>query len=62
MEERGWPVTASFGSVTFEKAPQTVAEMVKASDSAMYHAKNNGKNQIYMVTHELELPDVVESA
>jgi diguanylate cyclase (GGDEF)-like protein len=52
MEAHGWPVTASFGSVTFEQAPAAVAEMMKASDAAMYHAKKSGKNQIYMIVHD----------
>lgn len=46
MEARGWPVTASFGCVTFEVPPEDVTLMLQASDAAMYHAKKTGKNQI----------------
>jgi diguanylate cyclase (GGDEF)-like protein len=58
MEARGWPVTASFGSVTFETVPVTVSSMLQASDAAMYHAKKSGKNQIYMVVHKAPTPQL----
>ena len=50
MEARDWPVTASFGGVTFENASANVGEMLQAADAAMYHAKKSGKNQICLET------------
>jgi diguanylate cyclase (GGDEF)-like protein len=50
MQARGWPVTASFGGVTFEDASIDVAEMLQVADAAMYHAKKSGKNQICLET------------
>ncbi|CAN5254436.1 hypothetical protein BH24PSE2_BH24PSE2_07900 [soil metagenome] len=44
MQERRWPVTASIGVVTFEMAPTTVDEIIRAADHLMYLAKSEGKN------------------
>ena len=51
MEARGWPVTASFGCVTFEAPPENITLMLQAADAAMYYAKKNGKNQIEQRVH-----------
>jgi diguanylate cyclase (GGDEF)-like protein len=46
MQEHRWPVTFSFGVVTFEEPPASVDQMIKVADSLMYDVKNNGKNGI----------------
>ena len=44
--EKGWPVPFSMGVVTFLKPPASVDEMLIASDTVMYAAKENGKHGI----------------
>ena len=46
MQMNEWPVTFSFGVVTFNKAPLSVDEMIKKADELMYVAKNDGKNRM----------------
>ena len=46
VEARGWPVTCSIGCVTFLDAPDSVEEMLREADAAMYRAKKSGKNRI----------------
>jgi diguanylate cyclase (GGDEF)-like protein len=46
MQEHRWPVTFSFGVVTFEEPPASIDQMIKVADSLMYDVKNNGKNGI----------------
>jgi len=46
MQKNRWPVTFSFGAVTFNNVPDTVDEIIKRADSLMYSAKQNGKNMI----------------
>jgi diguanylate cyclase (GGDEF)-like protein len=57
VEERGWPVTFSFGVVTCNNPLCKVDELIKAADNLMYSVKNSGKN---MTRHEVL--DRVESA
>ncbi len=46
MQNNGWPVTFSFGVVTFNSLPGGVDEIIKMADTLMYSAKQNGKNII----------------
>lgn len=46
MQSHNWPVTFSIGIITFQTAPQTLAELVKTADELMYEVKKNGKNDI----------------
>lgn len=46
MENNKWPVTFTFGTVTFLKAPASVEEMMKKVGSVMYSAKDSGMNTI----------------
>lgn len=46
MKGNNWPVTFSIGLATFNKPPNSVDDMIKAADSLMYEAKNNGKNRV----------------
>jgi diguanylate cyclase (GGDEF)-like protein len=46
MQKNEWPVTFSFGVVTFINPPATVDEMLKICDGLMYTSKNYGKNTI----------------
>lgn len=46
MEQNKWPVTFSFGTVTFTKAPKSVEEMMKKVGTVMYAAKDSGMNTI----------------
>ena len=46
MEKNSWPVTFSFGTVTFIKAPDNVEQMMKKVITVMYAAKDSGMNTI----------------
>ena len=46
MEKNNWPVTFTFGTVTFLKAPSSVEEMMKKVGSVMYSGKDSGMNTI----------------
>ena len=46
FEKNRWPATLSIGAVTFNKAPNTVDDMLKKADILMYSAKNGGKNKM----------------
>ncbi len=63
MEMKEWPVTFSFGVITFNTAPKSVDEMMSKADALMYEAKNNGKNairqEIFEVKVERERPDPI---
>ncbi|MDP2754880.1 MAG: diguanylate cyclase, partial [Nitrospirota bacterium] len=49
MQKNRWPITFSFGAVTFHSPPNTVDEIIKRADVLMYSAKQSGKN---MIKHE----------
>jgi diguanylate cyclase (GGDEF)-like protein len=51
IRERQWPVTASIGVVTFITPPESVDELLKVADRAMYSAKAAGKNRIAIQTY-----------
>jgi diguanylate cyclase (GGDEF)-like protein len=42
----GWPVTISVGVVTFALPPDSVDDVLRAADDAMYSAKRGGKNSL----------------
>jgi len=42
----GWPVTFSFGVVTWPAPPPSVDEMLRAADELMYAAKRQGKDGV----------------
>lgn len=46
MQREEWPVTFSFGVVTFMTPPPSVEEMMKKAAILMYSAKNLGPNMI----------------
>jgi diguanylate cyclase len=46
MEKNEWPVTFTFGTVTFLKAPASVEVMMKKVGSVMYSGKDSGMNTI----------------
>ncbi len=46
MEANRWPVTFTFGTVTFLKPPSSVEEMVKKVGGLMYLGKDSGMNTI----------------
>lgn len=46
MQKNKWPVTASFGAISFETVPSSVNEMITLTDQLMYTVKNSGKNNI----------------
>lgn len=46
VNENKWPVTFSFGVVTFNRPPESVDAMIKKIDNVMYTVKNSGKNAV----------------
>lgn len=46
MDNNKWPVTFTFGTVTFLKPPSSVEEMMKKVGGVMYTAKDSGMNTI----------------
>ena len=52
MEENNWPVTFSIGVVTFATPPATIDQLINIADSAMFSAKNEGKNMVRLVLAE----------
>lgn len=46
MKSNDWPITFSFGVVTFASPPDSVEEMIKKASVLMYSAKNSGANMI----------------
>ncbi len=52
MQMRKWPVTVSIGAVCFLRAPSTVEDGVKQTDSLMYRAKESGKNCVHLDVQE----------
>lgn len=46
MGKNNWPVTFSFGMVTFATPPWSVDHMIKLTDDLMYAGKKSGKNTI----------------
>jgi diguanylate cyclase (GGDEF)-like protein len=46
MTERGWPITASIGAVTFTAAALDLAGAIAAADETMYQMKQAGKNRV----------------
>lgn len=46
MAQGRLPVTVSIGAATFERAPESVEQMVRLVDELMYSAKTGGKNRI----------------
>jgi diguanylate cyclase (GGDEF)-like protein len=46
IRPRGWPVTFSFGVVTFPIALDSTEEMIKRADEFMYEAKRSGKSAV----------------
>jgi diguanylate cyclase (GGDEF)-like protein len=46
MLQNSWMVTFSMGVVTFSEIPETVDNMVKMADRAMYSVKTAGKNGV----------------
>jgi diguanylate cyclase (GGDEF)-like protein len=51
MIANDWPVTFSFGLVTFDSAPQSVNHLVKLTDAVMYEVKNSGKDGVKCSTY-----------
>jgi diguanylate cyclase (GGDEF)-like protein len=50
----GPQVKASIGAVTFTKAPESVSDMVRLADTAMYRAKAGGRDRIESITLPFE--------
>lgn len=46
VEEHNWPVTFSFGVVTFNSPLDSVDEMIKRADDLMYEVKRGGKSAV----------------
>ena len=46
MHEHNWPVTFSIGLVSYRTPPESVSEMIRKADEAMYSVKQRGKNSV----------------
>ena len=46
MQRDGWPVTFSFGIVTFKNAPESVDEMIRRADRLLYAVKGEGRGDL----------------
>jgi diguanylate cyclase (GGDEF)-like protein len=53
MIANDWPVTFSFGLVTFDSAPQSVTHLVRLADAVMYEVKNSGKDGLKCATYSI---------
>jgi diguanylate cyclase (GGDEF)-like protein len=49
--ETDWQVTFSIGMVTYNQVPESVEEMIRLADNAMYAVKASGKNGILSRVH-----------
>jgi diguanylate cyclase (GGDEF)-like protein len=58
MNAQGWPVTFSFGVVSFLLPMDNIRDMIKLTDDLMYSVKKSGKNRIehivYPTAHKTE--------
>ncbi len=50
MQRENWPVTLSVGVVTFLSPPDSVDDVMRLADEAMYSAKRGGRNMIKQST------------
>jgi diguanylate cyclase (GGDEF)-like protein/PAS domain S-box-containing protein len=46
MQEHNWPVTFSIGLISYRVPPESVSEMIRKADEAMYSVKLKGKNSV----------------
>lgn len=51
MQANDWPVTLSIGAFTFLHPRDSVDQMIRLADEAMYSAKRGGKNRIRHEVH-----------
>lgn len=51
MREKGWPVTASIGSVTYVDPPRDENAALAVADLHMYAAKQSGRNRVVSHNH-----------
>ena len=47
--QQQWSVTCSIGAVTYHSPPESIDQMLQASDQVMYEVKQTAKNQIAIV-------------
>jgi len=48
-------ITVSLGAASFPKDAQRVEDLVKKADTALYHAKKNGRNQVVVYNPQIDL-------
>jgi len=53
MYDEEHTVTASFGVAIFPEHGATVKEVIRAADSALYEAKNKGRNRVVVAVRSL---------
>jgi len=46
MREKNWPITFSVGVTSFLTVPESVDEMIREADRAMYSVKLKGKDSV----------------
>lgn len=51
MARQKWPVTFSFGVVTFQQPPESVDDIMRRADAVMYEAKKHGKDRVHFALY-----------
>ncbi len=61
MEQRQWPITCSIGAVTYQSPPESIDQMLQATDQIMYTVKQTTKNKIAIVVVDKNTSDLPQS-
>lgn len=53
------PVTFSIGIASFPEHAQEQPVLIEHADQALYHAKNNGRNQVFVFEKSMAISDLI---
>ena len=56
LESHEVQISASVGISVYPDDGQTMEDLIRNADAAMYHSKKSGSNRCYYLTHELNTP------
>lgn len=59
--EHSTPITASVGVSIFPVDGETVNELIRVADEAMYSAKHKGKNQVFFINRQADSSTALEA-